>query len=920
VSPPKDDREEEGRASGPSNPSDSVDDFLRDVAAAPFRTMPSARTGDSDPERLAHFHIVERLGEGGMGIVYRASDEKLGRVVALKVLPSGFETDPVRRARFLREARSAAAVTHPNVATIYEVGESAGRVFIAMELVEGRPLRALLGDRPLPVHRALAIASQIAAGVSKAHAAGIVHRDLKPDNVIVGAEDQLKVLDFGLAKRAAHASAKSELITQSNEALVLGTPAYMAPEQARGEEIGPPADVFALGVILYEMLTARRPFAGKTTGQILASVERDTPVTPSSLNPNVPAVLDRIVTRCLAKDPAERYEDAAALLRDLKDLEAVPAGRPPAETVDSRPGRARAAKRESPSASRRKPAAKWWLAAGSLAVAAGALASLAELRERSSSTAPGASAVASLPAAPGAALACPPLVASGVAEPAGWLGAAAADVACRQAGRLDGVLTPAQLLDVPRPPSEDVPRDPYAGDAARERSVAASKERAAAWLDGSIAKDADGFRASLIERARDGSIQATGEGADRNPGAAVGQAMRQVLAQHPLPAPTGLSPTDGGVAPETDRLAALERDGDPHARELALSLLHDDPRNVGLWHAVDQASLGEGHVASLFRGFAAWVPSEPRAWERMAFGDPALDSELRVSLMRRAYALAPGQPIWAFKLAEALTRAGRPEEARAIAGDLLRLGPDMDGPSQGVLVRVDAGEAHFGAAFERGQKLLATMERYGAPQDWLLLSVLLDVGLITGKVAPLADAFARRFVLADPPRIGPDVSSGRYVPDAIARVCANASRDVAKACFARLRELSATIPLEPPGVADKADMLGLERFGAGDLRGAADAWRSMVAGDVDRRLYPVAFDAAGDADLAERVDERLMVAKDGNYGGASLSHVRSARRAMARGDRARAKELAQQVVDAWGAADVPVPAVAEMKALLARLR
>ena len=151
MSPPKDDREE-GRPSRPpssADPSESVDDFLRDVAAAPFRTMPSARTGGGDdPKRLAHFQIIERIGEGGMGIVYRASDEKLGRVVALKVLPSGFEADPVRRGRFLREARSAAAVTHPNVATIYEVGESDGRVFIAMELVEGRPLRALLGDRP----------------------------------------------------------------------------------------------------------------------------------------------------------------------------------------------------------------------------------------------------------------------------------------------------------------------------------------------------------------------------------------------------------------------------------------------------------------------------------------------------------------------------------------------------------------------------------------------------------------------------------------------------------------------------------------------------------------------------------------------------------------------------------------------------
>jgi len=917
VSPPKEDREEEGGASSPSDPSDSVDDFLRDVAAAPLRTMPSARTGggDDDPTRLAHFQIVERIGAGGMGIVYRASDEKLDRVVALKVLPSGFETDPVRRGRFLREARSAAAVTHPNVATVYEVGESGGRVFIAMELVEGRPLRALLGDRPLHVHRALAIASQIAAGVSKAHAAGIVHRDLKPDNVIVGAEDQLKVLDFGLAKRP---QAKSELITQSSEDLVLGTPAYMSPEQARGEELGPPADLFAVGVILYEMLTGRRPFAGRTTGQILAAVERDTPVTPSSLNPQVPAALDRIVTRCLAKDPAERYADAAALLRELKDLDAVPTGPTLPRTVDSEPARARPAKREAPRRRRMKLLARWWLVVGGMVVAAGALVSVAALRERSSATAPSASGVAALPPASAASLACPPLAASGVEEPAGWLGAAAADVACREAavvveGELSRVLMPAQLLDLPRPPSEDVPSDPYAPGAAHDRAIAAAKTRAQVWLDGSIAKEATGFHVSLVEHGGGDRVLATAEASASELAGAVGEALRRLVAQAPLPGSRAQTALDAG-APRA------RADAGDSSRELDLSLLQDRPTDPSLWRDADRASRGEGYVASLYRAWAAWVPEDPKAWERMAFGDRTLDPEQRVSLMRRAYALAPGEPIWAFKLTEALVRAGRAEEARAIAGDLLRRGPDMDAPSQGVLVRVDAGEAHFSAAFERGQKLLATMDRYGAPQDWLLVSVMLDMGLVMGKVAPLADAFARRFVLADPPRIGPDVSGRRYVPDAFARVCANASRDVAKVCFARLRELSATMQQEPAGAADKADMLGLERFGAGDLRGAADAWRSMVAGDVDRRLYPVAFDAAGDADLAERVDERLIAAKDGNYGGASLSHVRSARRAMARGDRARAKQLAQQVVDAWGAADVPVPAVAEMKALLSRLR
>jgi hypothetical protein len=236
-----------------------------------------------------------------------------------------------------------------------------------------------------------------------------------------------------------------------------------------------------------------------------------------------------------------------------------------------------------------------------------------------------------------------------------------------------------------------------------------------------------------------------------------------------------------------------------------------------------------------------------------------------------------------------------------------------------VLVRVDAGEPLFGAAFARGEKLLATMPRYGEPPDWLMLSALLDVGLIVGKGTALADAFARRFVLAPQSPIAADLSDSRYVPDAFARICAKASRDVAKACFARIDDLVSRGDFPQPSGADKADMLGLERFGAGDVRGAADAWRSMVAGDVDRRLYAVAFDGRGRGPGGAR---RRAAHRSGGrqLRGASLSHVRSARRAMARGDRARAKQLAQQVVDAWGAADVPVPAVAEVKALLARLR
>jgi serine/threonine-protein kinase len=283
----------------------------------PNRTVTSAGVV-ADAQRFAQFTVLGRLGQGGMGIVYRAKDERLERVVALKVLPAEFEADETKRQRFLREARVAAAVTHPNLTTVHEVGEADGRIFIAMELVEGRTLRALLSEGPLTVAKALDVMMQVATGVARAHAAGIVHRDLKPENILVGSDGHVKVLDFGLAKRPDDAL----LVTGTGEGMLMGTPAYMPPEQARGQAVTAAADVFSLGVVLHEMLTSRRPFTGQSLPQLIRAVENDTPAVPSSINPLVPAGLDAIVTRCLAKDPAQRYADAGGLLQDLRKLDA----------------------------------------------------------------------------------------------------------------------------------------------------------------------------------------------------------------------------------------------------------------------------------------------------------------------------------------------------------------------------------------------------------------------------------------------------------------------------------------------------------------------------------------------------------------------------------------------------------------------
>jgi serine/threonine-protein kinase len=304
-------------------PSDEADSFLKEVAHAPTVTLPSVQRGSDgeDPEKLAHFTVLGRIGAGGMGIVYRAKDEKLGRIVALKVLPREFEADEVRRKRFMREARAAAALTHPNIVTVYEIGESLGRVFIAMELVDGRRLRALMNRGPMPVAEALRLMLEIVAGVAKAHAAGVVHRDLKPENTLVTPDSHVKLLDFGLAKQL---SAEELVVTRTGEGTILGTPGYMSPEQMQGRPATPAADVFALGVILYELLTERRPFKGKTVPQLVCSIDKDVPSAPSRLNPRVPGALDEIVARCLSKDPGDRYPDARALLEELSSVTPPP--------------------------------------------------------------------------------------------------------------------------------------------------------------------------------------------------------------------------------------------------------------------------------------------------------------------------------------------------------------------------------------------------------------------------------------------------------------------------------------------------------------------------------------------------------------------------------------------------------------------
>ena len=285
---------------------------------------------------LGPYRIVRRLGRGATGIVYEAADPQLSRSVAVKVLAPLRASDGERRERFRREARAAAAVVHPNVAAVYGVGHDRGLDYLAMEYVAGETLREAMRLRgsSFGIAEAVRIGEAIASGVGKAHELGIVHRDLKPENVMITDAGAVKVLDFGLAKRIAPpAGARDELPwsrhTITLDGNILGTPAYMSPEQSKGRPVDARTDVFALGVLLYELVTARRPFHGETTVELFIAIDREEPPPPSALNPHVPLALEAIVLRCLRKSPGERFascrEVADALHRVVSGEDAAPA-------------------------------------------------------------------------------------------------------------------------------------------------------------------------------------------------------------------------------------------------------------------------------------------------------------------------------------------------------------------------------------------------------------------------------------------------------------------------------------------------------------------------------------------------------------------------------------------------------------------
>ena len=300
------------------------DDFIEtpagDVAAELLGTH---RSAFEPGQQIENYRIIRHLGSGGMGEVYLAEDIRLGRNVALKLLPPHFTVNPDRVRRFEREARAASALNHPNIVTIYEIGQSNATHFIATEFVDGKTLRQLINERPFTLNETLNVIVQVADALTGAHAAGIVHRDIKPENIMIRHDGYVKILDFGLAKLTEQQTSDADLemptLLQTNPGLVMGTVQYMSPEQARAKNVGVGTDIWSLGIVMYELLAGRVPFTGETPSHVMVSLmEEDLP--PLKDNANVPDDLDRVVTNALRKNRKERYHTVAHIARDLRRL------------------------------------------------------------------------------------------------------------------------------------------------------------------------------------------------------------------------------------------------------------------------------------------------------------------------------------------------------------------------------------------------------------------------------------------------------------------------------------------------------------------------------------------------------------------------------------------------------------------------
>ncbi|MEQ9073536.1 MAG: serine/threonine-protein kinase [Sandaracinaceae bacterium] len=967
------------------------------------------------------YRVVGPLGAGGMGVVYRARDEKLGRLVALKTLPKDRIGDSKARARLVREARSAAALEHPGIAQVFDVGETEdGGAFLVMELVRGESLRARMEDDALDRDALLECLGQVADALDHAHANGVVHRDIKPDNIMVREDGRAVLVDFGLAKDFGPAVADTvgpdtptEDANLTKEGTLIGTLSYLAPEQARGRDVGPRSDQFALATSAYEALTGVLPWDGPNAAAILAQILVDDAPPPSSLESSLPIEVDQVFAKALSKDAADRFEDAASFVRALREaFDRSEAGDAPIDPLAMTP---------SVTPPETGSGLPWgWMAGGVLVLLAGALAGSLLWSDPPPPEPEG------LPDDP--TLACPVLEASGVEAPTGWLGAMAADLVCARLGwRLGGdparTRGPAALAGLPIVAGDDFPEDPWGAEDARATTLEAARQ-ADAYVDGEVSRDEDGTMHVSLRVLRGGEALASGEGEGQALYAAVAQAIDALadglpfreqldpvvatwtgtesaavmwLADELFDASlTGvgvearcealiarraeLGPIEGEIGrictqwrvdgadaltpPSLDRssparlaltapenadalspealreiaetLGAARRD-ETHpiaratlargeiqlwelldemdrARDLLLTAVEDLPRDWWLRVHFVRAMLRTPGAVAATRALAAWHPGSPEAWRTLAL--PVLgDPERALPLLRRAYQSGGMLPLHGTLLADQLLREGRREEVRRMAARYATAGPMSRLAGEYLRARVEISEARFGRAYERlGEALSHDQLTFGRliNGDHDALVWLLELAALLEREHETADPLVRAWVLGDVHRLHTD--QPHYELPAIA-LCMHATPELARPCLAKLRSLREGRTARAGRLDGAAAFLaGAERYVEEDWQGAVDAWRPMVRSRSP--FLPAApFREVGETEIARRLERSAL--RRGDFAGAHPVHALRAQRAADEGDAARARELAERVLRAWASADVEVPAVTRMRALLA---
>jgi serine/threonine protein kinase len=507
-------------------------------------------------QRIAGRYLLEsEIGAGGMGVVWRARDERLGRDVAVKVLAANTVGNEVARARLVREARAAGRLQHEGIVHVYDVGETDdGGAFLVMELVAGHTLRTWMEDGKLSLNERVELLVAVGAALACAHEFGIVHRDIKPDNVLVRSNGRPVLLDFGLAKPTATrlvetADTNTDGIRLTGTGNIVGTPAYLSPEQVKGEDVGPAADQFSLAAMTFEVLTGRLPWKGMSVIEVLASMLHEQPLSAQELVPELPAGIDEVLLRAMSKEPQARFPSVVAFIEALRTLfpgvtgvhfpslpPLSPRPRPSTHPAQSAAGSAETGleKRVSSTSPRSMGTA---LRLGSIGVAVAALVAGVAIYWSSRSQAGGAGNTSvKAPALPAdAVIACPLFNVEGeLPDPSsGWLGAAAAALTCDRVQALRGgessrTLAPAELVPgTPREPSEGAPSDPFSAAGLLERTLEAAKKRAPAYVAGTVTKTPLDFGVKLTLRLRDGHELGTWRGRGEELFEAVSAAVHQ---------------------------------------------------------------------------------------------------------------------------------------------------------------------------------------------------------------------------------------------------------------------------------------------------------------------------------------------------------------------------------------------------------